>query len=1488
MGYDDQPYDVVIVGSGVSGLQALRECLGHGLRVRVLEKESRPGGKWNGHGIYDCVQIQQHKDDFFLPGVPWPEGTPAFATRDGMITATEQYISENDLRQHITFRSAVVGAVFDESKGLWNTTTGDGTVWSSRFLAWAVGTLGPPNFPAQVTQALANFRGDVVHSHAYFRPHAYEGQKVVVLGYGASSVEIAQDLARNGRCASVTLVAPPKVQADGTRRGQDWCLSRVLPGQGSRFCSQGASGQGATLEARNEMVRAAMKARHPKYPECMPEKLRPSGVLEGKPIYPGMDGRPLGGRVIVSEGFLDCVSDGSITCYPGLLGTSDANHVTVTHPGEADVTLAADAVVVCTGYAAPTQRIAKAMSPAPADCETLYKGLWMADVPNAALIGHVYGFVAVPPFAGLQAKYLARVVSGSQLLPPPAEMQQWVAAVRAKYAVTQRLTENVYFAELRAAALGEEAMAKAPVGPGPPIDKPIVSKPPLGQGTDDVITSAVEEALAMLDESRGGADSTGRDDICVFVVGGQAEAVKTTFESKLRPAERARLKALTQPEVASAWAAQDGSMDLVIACGAPLDSAENADAVSGVQEVSRVLVPGGHAVVMLTEGGAKASSWLTAIDEHERSAACAGGLRLVHKTCPRALAGGGAYRHYVLRRCSSVGRLPISAPASLPASPPAEDFATGDSAKKQAHALFGWASDFYSSMQGAFSKKLEAVISRQRDECAASDDVCVGGVGIEEIMARFDASGLIPEQGLVQLGAVGGAFNAESGAHVGRAFAEAYLDELEGKVVSKELRLQAGNNIGHMTGSLAPWTAPVGRLVNFLHCNNVKTETAKTMTYAERETMAKMHRAFYHFDENFYLEHSMSESACLGHPTSGGTVANLQALWTARNSSDFYDKKTGAGSDEGVILVSELGHYSVSKAVDILGRGTDGVITIPCVQFKMDVSLLKAKLEELAKARRKVIAIVAIAGATETGSFDPIREIATLAQQHGVWLHVDAAWAGGLIFAPQMRSLFDGIELADSITIDAHKSLFAPMGFGMILYRSAHSVAAITKAADYIIRKGSSDLGKFSVEGSRPAQVLHLHACFHALGKAGLRAIMEHKLQVTAGFAKMIEADPCFELLAQPESDILLFRALPPLAEPTTDEEQLEAKLDHFNIRLHEAQKFHGRTFVSRTAVIDPRRSSTANARAARNMKTTVLRVVVNAHVSLENCANVLEDLRIIGTALALEPAPLSEARTLLQALAHNVMYVPHAVAVVTADPKLAPSSLAAGPKAAAKAFARSIAENETGNGAAGFGSLTYWQLLSEALHVSTQLIATKPGDIVPILCDRNADAYVGVVACLLRGAAWLMIDSSLPPARVAHLLAEATPACEILVSDSRRVLWESALAKLNAKGAEIVLQPRFLTTILHNLRSDEDGTPSHRAPVKLPTPASPFRADMSDAYMIFTSGSTGLPKAVKIAHLQLCDMLRAFATHWGAEMAAGKDAAVAQIAWAWYALTAA
>ena len=94
-------------------------------------------------------------------------------------------------------------------------------------------------------------------------------------------------------------------------------------------------------------------------------------------------------------------------------------------------------------------------------------------------------------------------------------------------------------------------------------------------------------------------------------------------------------------------------------------------------------------------------------------------------------------------------------------------------------------------------------------------------------------------------------------------------------------------------GSLPPWAAPVGRLIDFLHCNNVKLETGKTTTFAERETMAMMHRAFYGFDDEFYSTHSMDWRTCLGHPCSGGTVANVEALWVARNTAYAECEKKG-------------------------------------------------------------------------------------------------------------------------------------------------------------------------------------------------------------------------------------------------------------------------------------------------------------------------------------------------------------------------------------------------------------------------------------------------------------------------------------------------------------------------------------------------------------------------------------------------------------------
>ena len=813
--------DLVIVGAGISGLQGLRECLAKGLRVVALEKDAVPGGKWSGHGIYDCVQIQQHREDFFMPGMPWPEGTPDFATRDDMLSVTGRYILEYGLSPHIRCRSAVVSAAFDEATCLWTTTTASGVVWKSRFIAWAVGTLGTPNVPRQVKDALAGFGGEVVHSHEYYRPLPYSGQHVVVLGYGASSVEIAQDLARNGMCASVTLVAPSKVQADGSRSGQDWCLSRVLSGDGSRFCSQGQDGKGSSLEERNAMVREAMASRHPKYPACMPPELRPSGELEGKPAYPGMDGRPLGGRVIVSEGFLDCVSDGQITCVPGYLGRADATHVTVVYEGKPDVTLRADAVVVCTGYASPTQRIAPVMRPEPRDCDTLYKGLWMPDAPNAALIGHVFGFVSVPPFAGMQAKYLARVVSGAETLPSLEAMREWVSAVVDRFQVTQRLTENDYFRELRVAALGDDAQ---PVGAGPPekdTDEGATQRGPI----DDLIATAAGEALTFLDESRACAvsgragDETGGA-IGLLAIGCESLSVVEALEAALRPKERESVRRSSVAAVQGPWTTvADHSMDLVLCQNALNDAVVDA---GFVEEVLRVLKPRGHAVFTLMEGSDAAASWHQLFDKFEQPDAASGRhrWRLVHKTAAKALERGGQARCFVFRSplpyhlppCPHVSpppsppTSPSSASRALHYSPPSTQASSPPSvpsstkgADDDAHQLFAYTSDFYVSMQSALEKNVGTILNRLRDEASESEAVCRTGVDADVTMARFDASGVIPEVGLLPVhDGEDGKYDATTGDAVGRKLAEAYLSKLEVDVLSDELRLQSGNMIGHM------------------------------------------------------------------------------------------------------------------------------------------------------------------------------------------------------------------------------------------------------------------------------------------------------------------------------------------------------------------------------------------------------------------------------------------------------------------------------------------------------------------------------------------------------------------------------------------------------------------------------------------------------------------------------------------------------------------
>ncbi|BFO21748.1 hypothetical protein SHKM778_81360 [Streptomyces sp. KM77-8] len=179
--------------------------------------------------------------------------------------------------------------------------------------------------------------------------------------------------------------------------------------------------------------------------------------------------------------------------------------------------------------------------------------------------------------------------------------------------------------------------------------------------------------------------------------------------------------------------------------------------------------------------------------------------------------------------------------------------------------------------------------------------------------------------------------------------------------------------------------------------------------------------------------------------TSGGTQSNLQALLLAREES-----KTG---DLGKLRVfaSEAGHFSVQKSAKLLGLGPDAVVSIPVDHDKrMQTVALARELERCAQQGLVPMAVVATAGTTDFGSIDPLPGIAELCAAHGAWMHVDAAYGCGLLASLKHRDRIAGIERADSVTVDYHKSFFQPVSSSAVLVRDAATLRHATYHAEYL------------------------------------------------------------------------------------------------------------------------------------------------------------------------------------------------------------------------------------------------------------------------------------------------------------------------------------------------------------------------------------------------------------------------------------------------------
>jgi glutamate decarboxylase len=268
------------------------------------------------------------------------------------------------------------------------------------------------------------------------------------------------------------------------------------------------------------------------------------------------------------------------------------------------------------------------------------------------------------------------------------------------------------------------------------------------------------------------------------------------------------------------------------------------------------------------------------------------------------------------------------------------------------------------------------------------------------------------------------------------------------------------------------------------------------------------------------------------------------------------------------------------------------------------------KLEECRESNILVLAIVAIAGTTETGSIDPIYEITRIGREFGVHVHVDAAWGGPLIFSKEHRHKLSGIDIADSITVDGHKQLYTPMGVGVLLLKSPLDAIAIRKTANYVIRNESPDLGKFTLEGSRPANVLYLNASLVLLGKDGLGTLMTRSCTLVKQMATRLHHHPskAFQLLHEPQSNLLLFRYLP--REFRENLEVNDEQNEMLNLYVEQMQTIQTRRndgqahgFTSRTTV------------TFQNRPTKAFRIVIaNPLTQWSDIENAIQDLIQVGS----------------------------------------------------------------------------------------------------------------------------------------------------------------------------------------------------------------------------------------------------------------------------------
>ncbi len=372
------------------------------------------------------------------------------------------------------------------------------------------------------------------------------------------------------------------------------------------------------------------------------------------------------------------------------------------------------------------------------------------------------------------------------------------------------------------------------------------------------------------------------------------------------------------------------------------------------------------------------------------------------------------------------------------------------------------------------------------------------------------------------------------------------------KVIQHSMHLHHPKYMGHQVAPPLPDTALSGLLVSALKNGSGLYEMSPLSAPMEKIVM------------DFFSKYIGYGEDASGFLTSGGTLANLTALLTARQVKGFGDI-WNEGNPEGkqlAIMVSEEAHYCVDRAVRIMGLGDAGIIKIPTNgKFQADISQLEEVYNNAITEGKIIFAIVGNACSTSVGAYDDLEAYGKFAQKHNLWFHADGAHGGPAIFSKKYNSLVKGIELADSIIIDGHKMMMTAGLITALIYKNGKdSYRTFHQKAHYLWENSEEEwfnLTKRTFECTKFNSVLEIYSLIKNYGVEIFDQYVTYTYDLARAFAKMLRGNSNFEIAHEPESNIVCFRFF--------KKERSQTELNELNSTIRKRLLHDGKFYIVQT-----------------------------------------------------------------------------------------------------------------------------------------------------------------------------------------------------------------------------------------------------------------------------------------------------------------------------------